>query len=76
MRSSVITILCSPNIFASPNIFYKVYASASMASCDRSLIVISKFLERHSKAKRRAPAYSRALLIHERCDETEGLSKG
>jgi len=25
------------------------------------VIVISKFLERHSKAKRRAPAYSRSL---------------
>ena len=26
-------------------------------------IVISKFLKRHSKAKRRAPAYSRALRL-------------
>src|SRR6218665_2994317 len=28
---------------------------------DRAVIVISKLLKRHSKAKRRAPAYSRAL---------------
>ena len=35
------------------------------------VIVISEFLERHSKAK--LPGNE---LIHERCDESKGLSEG
>jgi len=42
------------------------YVFLSVATCSAFIILISKLIKRHSKAKR--------SLIHERCDESEGLS--
>src|ERR1043165_7666866 len=45
----------------SPNILFN---QTRWSSCSKVIvIVISKFLKRHSKAKRRAPAYSRAMRL-------------
>ena len=38
-----------------------VLLSSNKAADEGQVIVMSKLLKRHSKAKRRAPAYSRAL---------------
>jgi len=42
-------------------VFFKTTTSYWRTICILCILVISKFLQHHLKAKRRAPAYSRAM---------------
>jgi len=54
------------------NLLWNSFSMSIVSSIFVIVIVISEFLERHSKAKRTTTVHQ---LIHERCDESKGCPK-